>query len=54
MKAVIRSAYFDGEEVYQVIEDPYTTEASVEYTTGTLSNAERYCKKYYGDDWSNE
>lgn len=51
MKAIIREAYFDGEKVYQVVANPYTSEASIEYTTGKKDNAEHFCEKYYGDDW---
>jgi hypothetical protein len=54
MKAIIRTAYFDGEKVYQVVENPETSEASIEYTTGTLGCAEKYCEKYYGTDWGEE
>lgn len=54
MKAIIRVAYFDGEKVYQVVENPETSEASIEYTTNTIKNARSFCKKYYGDDWGEE
>lgn len=51
MKAKIREAYFDGEKVYQVVENPETIDASIEYTTGDIQCAEKYCEKHYGNDW---
>lgn len=54
MKAIIRTAYFDGEKVYQVVENPETIKASIEYTTNNLQQAEKFCENYYGTDWGEE
>lgn len=52
MKAKIKIAYFDGEKVYQVIENPGTLEASVEYVSCDIQCAEKFCENNYGNDWS--
>ena len=54
MKAIIRTAYFDGERVYQVVENPNTPDASIEYTSGILGCAEKYCENNYGTDWGED
>lgn len=54
MKAVIRKAYFDGEIVYQVVENPETLNASIEYTTGIKANAVSFCEKHYKGNWEEE
>ena len=54
MKAIIRTVYFDGEPVYQVVENPNTRDASVEYTSGDMGCAEKFCEKHYGTDWGEE
>lgn len=54
MKATIRTAYFDGEKVYQVVANPDTIDASIEYTSGDIECARRYCEKYFKDEWREE
>lgn len=47
----IKRAIFDGDVVYQVEENPHTTEAHIVYTSGVLACAEKYCENNYGENW---
>lgn len=49
MGAIIRKVCCDGEFIYQVEENH-----RVEYTTGDIQCAEKYCENNYGTDWGEE
>ena len=52
MKVKIKRAIADGEVVYQVVEVVDDVETGIVYTSGSMRNAEQYCKNNYGGDWS--